>query len=170
MIVQLRWADADIASAYWAYLKRNPGRLARYFRYPIVAIVVSGVVLVQYPGSWQLVGWLVLFDVGTIAYQLLISQRNANRRFKNSRLLKDSVSVTIDGRSIRFSGPELEREKQWSEFSDIFESKRLFMFIAVSNKILFIPKSGLSDPQIAELRVLIATYAMGTVRVVNSAA
>ena len=167
MMVQLRWTDADVAAAQWAYLKHNPWRFIRYLRYPIVAVVVSGIVLVQYPESWQVVGWLVLFDVGTIAYQFFISRRITIRRFKKSRLWQDIVSVTIDGQSLRLSGRGFEVTREWSEYSDVFESGRVFMFGRGGNKILFLPKSGMNESEIVELRTLVSTYAKGKVKLVS---
>ena len=129
----------------------NPWRFIRYFRYPIVAVVVSGIIFFQYPESWQVAGLLILFNAGTIAYQIFLSRRNINRRFRNSRLWQDSVAVTIDGKSIGFSGQAFDVASEWSEFSDIFESKRVFMLSKAGNKILFIPKSGMSVSQLVEL-------------------
>jgi hypothetical protein len=168
MMAQLKWTDDDVASAHWAYLKRNPWRFIRYFRYPIVAVAVSIIVLVQYPESWQIVGWLVFFDAGTIAYQLFLSRRNTNRRFKNSRLWQDLVTVTIDDRSIRLSGRGFDAERHWTDYSDFFESKRIFMFGRAGSKILFLPKSGMNESQIVELRTLISTYSKGKVMLASS--
>jgi hypothetical protein len=164
MNAQLRWTDADAASAHWAYLQRNVWRFVRHFRYSIVAVAVSAIVLIQYPESWQVVGSIVLFDVGAIAYQLFLFQRNTIHRFKNSRLWKDTVSVTIDGKSIRLTGQAFDNAREWSEFSNIFESKRVFMFGTSGKKVLFLPKSGMNESQITELRTLISTYAKGKVR------
>ncbi len=38
------------------------------------------------------------------------------------------------------------------------------MFRASNNKILFLPKSGMNEPQIVELRIFISTYATGKVK------
>jgi hypothetical protein len=163
MNVQLRWTDADVASAHWAYLRHNPLPFIRYFRYSIVAVVVSGTILIQYPESWKVVGWLIFLDAGTIAYQLFLSRRSTNLRFKNSRLWQDTVSVIIEGNSIRMTGPSFDKTVEWSEFSEIFESKSIFIFGTGRKKILFLPKSGMSESQIEELRTLISTYAKGKV-------
>jgi hypothetical protein len=168
MNVQLRWTDSDAASAHWVYLQRNSWRFIRYFRYSIVAVAVSAVVLFQYPNSWQVVGWLVFFDLGAIAYQLFLFQRNTIRRFKNSRLWQGTVSVTIDEKSIQSTGQAFDNVREWSEFSDIFESKRIFMFGTTGKKVLFLPKSGMNESQIAELRTLISTYANGKVRLART--
>lgn len=168
MTVQLKWTDADVTSARWAYLQRNPWRFIWYFRYPIVAIIISFIVIIQYPESWEVVVWLVLFDAATIAYQLLLSKRNADRRFKHSRLWQDLVSVTIDDRAIQFSagGPAVDRN--WADFSDIVEYKRIFMFEKTDSRILFLPKSGMNESQVAEIRTLITTYAKGRVKLISS--
>jgi hypothetical protein len=168
MMAQLKWTDADVGSAHWAYLKHNPWRFIRYFRYPIVAVAVSFIVLIQHPDSWQIVGWLIFFDAGAIAYQLFLSKRNTNRRFKNSRLWQGLVTVTIDGRSIRLSGQGFDVERHWADYSEFFESKRVFMFGRAGSKILFLPKSGMNEPQIVELRTLISTYAKGNVALASS--
>jgi len=164
MNVQLRWSDADVASAHWSYLRHNPWPFIRYFRYSIVAVTVSGIILFQYPESWYVVGWLILFDAGTVAYQLLLSRRSTNQRFKKSRLWQDAVSVTIDEKSIRLTRVGFDKAIEWSEFSDIYESKGIFMFGRTGKKILFLPKSGMNESQIVELRLLISTYAKGKVR------
>lgn len=164
MILQLSWTDDDITSAYWAYVRRNPWLFIRYFRYPIVAIAVSCVIIIQYPQSWQIVGGLLLFDAGIIAYELLLSRRNERKRFKNWRFWKDAVSATIDGQSLLIKGQTAEQKIAWSQFSDIFESKRLFLLTTVRKRILFLPKSGMSDSEIFELKTLIATYAKGRVK------
>jgi hypothetical protein len=168
MILQLSWSDGEITSAYWAYVRRNPWLLIRYFRYPIVAIAVSAVIIVQYPQSWQVVGGLLLFDAGTIAYEMLLSHRNMRKRFKNWRSWQDFASATIDGHSLRLKGQTSEQEIAWSRFSDIFESKRLFLLTAGRKRILFLPKSGMSDSEIFELRTLIATCARGKVKLLGS--
>lgn len=168
MILQLSWSDADITSAYWAYLRRNPWRFIRYFRYPIVAIAVSAMIILQYPQSWQIVGGLILFDAGTIAYEILLSHRNVRKRFKNWRFWQDAASATIDGHSLRLKGQTSEQEIAWAQFSDIFESKRLFLLTTARKRILFLPKSGMNEPEIIELRMLIATYARGKVKLLGS--
>jgi hypothetical protein len=168
MTLQLSWTDADITSAYWAYMRRNPWLFVRYFRYPIVAIAVSAVIIVQYPQSWQVVGGLLLFDAGTIAYEMLLSHRNVRKRFKNWRFWQDFASATIDGHSLRLKGQTAEQEIAWSRFSDIFESKRLFLLTVARKGILFLPKSGMNDSEIFELRTLIVTYAKGRVKLLDS--
>jgi hypothetical protein len=74
------------------------------------------------------------------------------------------VSVTIDGKSVRLSGRGFDVAREWAEFSDIFESKRVFMFGRAGDKILFLPKSGMNESQIVELRTLISAYAKGNVK------
>jgi YcxB-like protein len=133
-----------------------------------VAVVVSAIVLVQYPESWQIVGWLVVFDSATIAYQLILFQRNTVRRFKHSRLWQDTASVFIDGKAIRMTGQTFDKAREWSDFSDIFEFKRVFMFVTAGRRVLFLPKSGMDESQIVELRTLISTYANGKIRLDRS--
>lgn len=168
MDILLRWDKADATSAFWTYLRHNPWRFARYFRYPIVAIIVSCIVIAEYPESWQVAGGLALFDIATITYQIFIFQHNANQRFRNSRLMQDTISIAIDGKSIRLLGQTVEREKQWDEFSAVLESNRLFLFVDRGNKVLYVPKSGLAGAQLPELRTLISTHAKGKVRLASS--
>jgi hypothetical protein len=165
MNIQFQWTDADPASAHWVYLQRNLWRFVRYFRTSIVAVIVSAIVLFQYPESWQVVGWLIFFDLGTIAYQLFLFRRNTILSFKSSRLWKGIVSITIDGKSIRSAGESFDSVREWTEFSDVVESKRFFMFGTASKKFLYLPKSGMNESQTAELRTLIATYAKGNVKI-----
>jgi hypothetical protein len=167
MTIQFRWTDSDIASAHWAYLMQRPWRLARQFRRPIVAVAVSIGILFQYPASWQTVGWLILLDVGTIAFDLFFYRRNWNQYFKKTPLWNDTLSATVDGQSIRLEGQSFKLNKNWEEFSNICESARLFVFGRADNKLLFLPKSGMSESQIAELRAIISASAKGTVKLAS---
>jgi hypothetical protein len=170
MTVPLRWTDADVASAHWAFLKNNPWRLVRYFRYPIVAVIVSGIILIKYPESPQVVGWLALFDAGTIAYELFLFRQVANRRFKDSRWWRDMVSATVDAKAVLLFGRNFDFAREWPEFSEIYETRRVFAFGMVGQKILFLPKSGMDESQTVELRILISTYAKGKVRLARAVA
>jgi hypothetical protein len=164
MTIQLHWTESDIASAHWAYLRHSPWRLARQFRRPIVAIAVSTMILFQYPESWQIIGWLILFNTGTIAFDMFFYRRNWNRYFKKTPLWNDLVSATVDGQSIRLEGQTFEVNKDWAEFTNVYESARLFVFGRADNKLLFLPKSGMSESQIRELRAIISTSAKGKVK------
>ena len=170
MTIQLRWTESDIASAHWAYLRQSPWRLARQFRRPIVAVAVSSIILFQYPGSWQIVGWLILLDVGTIAFDMFFYRRNWNQYFKKTPLWNDIVSVTIDGQSIRLEGQSFKVNKDWGEFSNVYESARLFVFRRADNKLLFLPKSGMSESQIGELRAIISASAKAKVKLASPVA
>jgi hypothetical protein len=170
MTLQFSWTDSDIASAHWAYLMQHPWRLARQFRRPLVAGAVSIVILFQYPASWQIVGWLILLDVGAIAFDLFFYRRNWNKYFKKTPLWNDILSATVDGQSIRLEGQSFKVNKNWEEFSSIYESARLFVSGRVDNKLLFLPKSGMSESQIAELRAIISASAKGTVKLASPAA
>ena len=168
MTIQIRWTEADIASAHWAYLRQSPWRLARQFRRPIVAVIVSVIILFQYPESWQTVGWLILFDAGTIAFDMFFYRRNWDRYFKKTPVWNDVVSATIDGQSIRLQGQSFEVIRAWREFSNIYESNRLFVFGRADKKLSFLPKTGMSELQIAELRAIISAHANGKVRLASS--
>jgi len=168
MDIPLRWESADATSAFWAYLRHKPGPLIRYFRSSIVAVVVSGIVVVQYPESWQTVGGLVLFDAALVAYQILVSKRNANQRFKNSQTMQNVSLIAIDGNSIRLSGQNVRREMQWEEFPAILESRRVFLFVGRRNRVLYIPKSGLAELQVIEVRSLISANARGKVQLASA--
>jgi hypothetical protein len=170
MTIRFRWTDSDIASAHWAYLMQRPWRLARQFRRPIVAVAVSIVILFQYPASWQTVGWLILLDVGTIAFDLFFYRRNWNQYFKKTPLWNDALSATVDGQSIRLEGQTFKVDKDWGEFTNVYESARLFVFGRADNKLLFLPKSGISESQIRELRAIISTSAKGKVKLSSSVA
>jgi hypothetical protein len=163
MTIQLRWTESDIASAHWAYLRYSPWRLARQFRRPIVAVAVSIIILFQYPESWRIVGWLILLDVGAIAFDMFFYRRTWNQYFKKTPLWNDIVSATVDGQSIRLEAQSFKIAKDWGEFANIYESTRLFVFGRSDNKLLFLPKSGISESQIVELRTIISASAKGTV-------
>jgi hypothetical protein len=169
MTIQLRWTEADIASAHWAYLTQSPWRLARQFRRPIMAIAVSVIILFQFPDSWQIVGWLIVFNAGTITFDLFFYRRNWNRYFKKTAVWNDVVSATLDGQSIKLQGQSFEVTRGWREFSNIYESNRLFVFWRADNKLSFLPKTGMSELQIAELRSMISANANGTVKLASSA-
>jgi hypothetical protein len=170
MTIKLRWTESDIASAHWAYLRHSPWRLARQFRRPIVAIAVSTVILFQYPESWQIIGWLILFNAGTITFDMFFYRRNWNRYFKKTPLWNDIVSATFDGQSVRLVGQSFKVNKDWGEFPNIYESTRLFIFGRGDNKLLFLPKSGMSEAQIGELRAIISASAKGEVNLASSVA
>ena len=168
MTIQLLWTEADIASAHWAYLRHSPSRLARQFRYPIVAVAVSAIILFQYPESWQIVGWIILFDAGTIAFDLFFYRRNWRQYFKKTPLWNDVLSAIVDEQSIRLQGQSIKVSRDWGEFSNIYESSRLFVLGRPENKFSFLPKTGMSDSQIAELRAIISANAKCTVKLASS--
>jgi hypothetical protein len=168
MTIQLRWTEADIASAHWAYLSDKPWRLARQFRRPIVAMIVSAIVLIQYPESWQLIGWIILLNAGAIAFDMFFYRRNWNQYFKKTPLWNDVLSVIADGQMIRFQGTSVDVARNWREFSNIHESSRLFVFARTDNKFSFLPKTGMSESQIAELRTIISANAKCKVKLTSS--
>jgi hypothetical protein len=97
-------------------------------------------------------------------------RRNWNRYFKKTPLWNDIVSATVDGQSIRLVGQSFKVNKDWGEFPNIYESTRLFIFGRGDNKLLFLPKSGMSESQIGELRAIISASAKGEVNLASSVA
>ncbi len=157
---QFHCTEAEYLSAHWAYLRHHPWKTFLHLRYPIVVVVASALVLFQYPNKWQRVGPLALLGSGILAFALLVHRRNWRQKFKDSPFGQDIVSASFNDQSVGFRLKGRDVVKGWEEILDIYESRLVFVFGWGKNGMVLLPKSGMSQSQIDELRTLFSDKRM----------
>lgn len=164
MTIEFRYVEADYVSAHLGYIRRHPWRFFLLLRVPIIMILSTAIVLVEYPDSWKNVGRVLLIGLGLIAFVLLVYYWKWHRLFKRTPFWHQLVGANIDTESVRIRVQGREATTKWDAFSDIYESGRVFVFVTSNSKFILLPKSGLSQNQIEELRNLLASNANTKVR------
>lgn len=156
MTVQFRWAEADYASAGWAWYKHHPWKLALGFWYSILILVVVGIAAFENPQSWRIE---LSVSVGIVGFAVLVQRYRWHRYFAKTPLFHDDVSAAIDGQSIKLSGKTFQAIHQWGGFSDVYETGRVFVLEKTTSAFVFLPKAGMGQSQIHELRSVISANA-----------
>jgi hypothetical protein len=119
---------------------------------------------VQHPDKWFNFLLLLSMLAVLVAISLLIQRWRWHRQFAKTPMFHDSVTANIDNQSLRLKGQTFESSQYWGQFSDVYESSRVFVFGTADNRFVFLPKSGMNPSQIAEMRTLINANAKGKVK------
>jgi len=162
MEVSFQLNETDYVSANLAYFRRRWWPLLYGYRLPIGIAVIAFAVILQHPESGRDVVGLFAVGIGLIAYILITYRWTWRRRYE--AFGQRTVSATIDRDSIRFHGGRQEVVRGWTEFADIHETNRIFLFEMRNRRVFFLPKSAMNQTQINELRNLISANAKGKVK------
>jgi len=156
--IQFRCTEAEYMAAHWAYFQHHPWRVFVQFRFPVVVVFVSAIVFFEYPNQWKRLGLVTLPATALLVFALFIYRRNWHRRFTKSPFGQDIVSATFNEQSVGFRLSGREVLKLWEEVRDTYESRRVFIFEWAKSGFVFLPKSGMTQSQIDELRSLISAH------------
>lgn len=170
MEVQFRMAEPDYVSANWTYLKQRPWRFVLGYRFPIGLAAVALLIIAKNPERWVDVGCILAVGLTLIGYIFLAHRWSWHRQFQQQGLGERLISLTIDAQSVRLREKTNELASRWDEISFIHEAHLIFMFGTVKGKLIYLPKTAMSQTQIHELKMLIAANARCKVRLTSSAA
>jgi hypothetical protein len=156
--IQFRCTEAEYMSAHWTYFQHHPWQVFIQFRFPVVVVFVSAIAFFEYPNQWQRLGLVTLLAAAMLVFALLIYRRNWHQRFTKSAFGWDIVSATFNQQSVGFRLDGREVLKPWREIRDIYESRRVFVFEWAKSGLVFLPKSGMTQSHLDELRSLISAH------------
>jgi hypothetical protein len=158
MTAQFPWTESDYVSAQWARIKRHPVKIIASFRY-VISVFVIVVFAAIANAKWHALLVVFLIFAATILFGLLAQRWRWHQAFKKTPFFRDEITAAIDRQSVRFRGRAAETIHNWSDFWEIYESPRIFIFERPESAFLFVSKKRMSETQIDELRKLIAANA-----------
>jgi hypothetical protein len=164
MTIVFRYHEADFVSAHWVYLLRHRFRFIYAFRLPLCMVAIGAIVIIEYPGSWQSLARLIVIGTGMLAFVLYGYWRNWIRRFSVEGFSHQIVTAEVDPAGLKTRVQTREAFYPWTAFSDIAESRRVFVFSRPDATFILLPKSEMALAQLEELRNLIASNAKGRVK------
>jgi YcxB-like protein len=164
MTIVFRIHQADFVSAHWAYILRHRFHFIYAYSLPLFMVAVAMIVVLEYPESWPKVGQLIVIGTGMIAWVLFVYWRNWIRRFGNGRFGHQIVTAEVNADGVRTRIQTRQATYTWEAFSDIYESRRVFVFLRRDATFVFFPKSEMNSGQQEELRGLITSNAKGKVK------
>jgi hypothetical protein len=162
MEVQFHLKEADQVAAGWSYIKHRWLRYLYRHRHPVAIAGAALAIVVLHPESRRDAVWVFVLGLALIALVLLRYRWAWHRQFQ--RFGERTMSATVNEEAIRLRGAKHEVVRRWEQFAYISESDRVFLFVTFEGRILFLPKTALSQAQIAELRSLISANAKAKVK------
>jgi hypothetical protein len=157
MTLAFNWAESDYVSAYWAWLRRRPWKIALGFWYSLFILGMVAIGAIRNPQNWrmQLAGVGIALGAGAIGY--VRTRWGLHRHFKKSLLPDGPVTATVDDRGVSLNVRGPGKSLSWTECSQFHESIKVVVLEKGKNEYIFLPKSAMSDTQVRELRGLAAS-------------
>jgi hypothetical protein len=157
MTLAFNWAESDYVSAYWAWLRRRPWKIALGFWYSLFILGMVVVGAIRNPQNWrtQVVGIGIALGAGAIGY--VRARWGLHRYFKKSLLPDGPVTARVDDGGVSLNVHGAGKSLSWTECSRFHESSKVVVLEKGENEYIFLPKSAMSDTQVRELRGLAAS-------------
>jgi hypothetical protein len=168
MDVQFHLKEADFVSAHWVHVKRHWWRFLSRHRWAAEIALAALAVVVLHPETRRVSAWILLGGVALVAAIVIRYRWSWHRQFQKRG--ERAISASVSEESITVRGGTQDVVRRWSEVAYVDESDRIFLFGAAKGRVLFLPKSALSQAQIVELRLLISSNAKGKAKLMSAVA
>ncbi len=164
MTADFQSTESDYISAHTAWLKRHPFSMLRSFWYPIAILVLMGMAAADAGADRKAAVIGVLIAVVYIIVSLLVIRWRWHRTFIKTAWMQQPASLTLDEQGVKLKGLNFENREDWKGIKTICETPGLFLFFMPDKRFYFLPKRGMSEMQIAEIRSIVSMNAQGSAK------